>query len=268
MSTCGKRICEELFEQYRKAGITDMEISVDNAEYKNLNFDDIQLWAEKYHVALWSLHLPYFYSEIELSKPAYHKSLEQYEDIIRKAVRVGINNFVVHPSAEPVSDDERAERINRAKESLSLLAEIAKKYHAVIAVENLPRSCLGKNSNEIAELISGNSDLRVCLDTNHLVGEAVADFIRKIGNKIITTHVSDYDLVNEQHWLPGEGKIDWQSTLSALKEVGYDGPWLYEIGFDCPKTLSRSRKLTCEDFVKNSGELFRNEPISFLTINE
>jgi sugar phosphate isomerase/epimerase len=143
--------------------------------------------------------------------------------------------------------------------------EIARRYGAVIAVEDLPRTCLGNTAAEIAELISVHPDLRVCFDTNHLLTEDAADFVRALGDKIITTHVSDYDFLNERHWLPGEGKLDWQSIVNALREVNYSGTWLYELGFDCPKTLIRERELTCEDFSRNAAEIFENRPLTVIS---
>ena len=143
-----------------------------------------------------------------------------------------------------------------AKAHLASLAEIAKQYGAVIAVENLPRTCLGRNSDEMLVLISAHENLRVCFDTNHLLGEDPIAFLDRVGEKVITTHVSDYDFVNERHWLPGEGRLDWQAILGKLREIGYGGVWLYEISFSCPKTILRDRDLTCEDFVRNAEELF------------
>ena len=75
---------------------------------------------------------------------------------------------------------------------MSALAEKAASHGAVIAVENLPRTCLGKNSDEINELISANPKLKVCFDTNHLLKENISDFIKKTGKNIVTVHISDY----------------------------------------------------------------------------
>ena len=88
-------------------------------------------------------------------------------------------------------------------------------------------------------IMKANDKLRVCYDTNHLLGEAPLDFIKKIGPKIITLHVSDYDFINERHWLPGEGDNDWQAVYSALSDVGYNGVWMYEVGLLPPKTIER-----------------------------
>ena len=98
--------------------------------------------------------------------------------------------------------------------------------------------------------------MRVCCDTNHLLSENLPDFIRRIGNKIVTLHVSDYDGIDEKHWLPGEGILDWQEVLTALSEIGYNGPWLYEMGLATPKTITRERNLIYSDFVRNANELF------------
>ena len=100
---------------------------------------------------------------------------------------------------------------------------------AVIAVEDLPRTCLGNTSDDIRKLISVNDKLRVCFDTNHLLEEDNIEFMKKLADKIITLHISDYDFLNERHWLPGEGKLDWAAMFSTLKEIGYNGVWMYEI---------------------------------------
>ncbi len=264
LSTCGKEICEDLFRKYHEAGISAVEISLNSRDCKKLDYQAVKEWSEKFNVELWSFHLPFSpFSEIDLSNTnTCEFTIKYYEELIEKASAVGIKRFIVHPSGEPISDEERPQRMKCAKESLASLAEIARKSKAVIAVEDLPRTCLGRNSDEIMELISVDKDLRVCFDTNHLLSENPVDFIHKLGNKIITTHVSDYDFINERHWLPGEGKLDWQAILSAFKDIGYNGVWLYEIGFSCPKTIIRDRALKCDDFVKNAKELFENKSIT------
>lgn len=264
LSTCGKTICEDLFKQYRENGITAMEITLNPSDYANIDYDALKKWSEEFGIELWSYHLPFSpFSEIDISNVALCKStIEYYEELIKKASGIGIKRFIVHPSGEPVSDEERPQRLKCAKESLAALAEIARRNNAVIAVEDLPRTCLGKNSDEIMELISADRDLMVCFDTNHLLNENPVDFIHKLAGKIITTHISDYDFINERHWLPGEGKLDWPAILSAFKDIGYNGVWLYEIGFACPATIIRNRALTCEDFAKNAKELFENKDIT------
>ena len=89
--------------------------------------------------------------------------------------------------------------------------------------------------------------------------------LKKIGDKIITVHISDYDKVNERHWLPGEGVIDWQGVLNALNEIGYKGIWLYEIDFNLSKTIIRPRELNCYDFIRNANEIFENRELTVIS---
>ena len=183
---------------------------------------------------------------------------------LEKAAYLGCKIAVIHPSREPYPEEERAERIAAAQKVLAELADFAAKMNIQIAVENLPRTCLGRNSSEILELIQADDRLRVCYDTNHLLGEDAESFIKACGSKIITLHVSDYDFLDERHWMPGEGKNDWSKIYSLLREVGYNGPWLYEVGFEGAESILRSRDLSYADFRRNADEIFEGKPLTVL----
>ncbi len=261
LSTCGKINFEELFSKYKNAGMTAAEISPNSEDYMKIDYKELLTIAQKYGIKLWSYHLPYYpFDEVDIAnKNLCKKTVEYFSELIKRASDIGIDKFVVHPSGSPVLENERYEKKETAKESLFELADIAGKNGAAIAVENLTSHCIGRNSDEILELTDVDSRLRVCFDTNHLFGENLSDFIQKIGDRLLTIHVSDYDFAEERHWLPGEGKVDWQEVVSALQGVGFCGIWMYEIGFACPKTISRSRNLACEDFVRNAKEILSGE---------
>ena len=269
LSTNRKLINEDLFEAYKNAGISAMEISTPYKNLSSLDFNELSAWSKKHDVKLWSFHLPFMpFDIIDISSQdntIRRNTIDTCTEYIKKASDIGIKHFVMHPSGEPIESAIREERIKYSKEGLNELAEIAYKEGSVIAVENLPRTCLGKNSTEICELISANDKLRVCFDTNHLLCENSTDFIEKLGEKIVTIHVSDYDFTDERHWLPGEGKIDWQELLNKLHSVGYKGPWLYEVAFICPNTIIRDRDLNCDDFYKNAMELFLGKPFTIIS---
>lgn len=258
LSSCGKTFGEELFKEYKAAGIETMEISYGKKEYENFDFGLAKELSEKYGVELWSFHLPFMpFSEIDISVPALRDSTVLYlKELIKKGADIGIKIFVIHPSGEPIKDSERSLRMKTAKESLKELAEFAAELDAVIAVEDLPRTCLGRDSDEILELTSADDSLKVCFDTNHLLSEPISHFIKAVGDKIITTHVSDYDFEDEKHWMPFEGKIDWKELTDTLGAVNYNGVWLYELGFEAPDSMPRERKLTCADFALNAEKIF------------
>lgn len=258
LSTCGKPFGETLFADYAAAGIKYMEISYSKEKCDVFDFALAKKYAEAYGVELWSFHLPFMpFFEIDISSSLLAKKTVSYlSEMIKKGSQIGIGKFIIHPSGEPIAPFDRTRRMNTAQESLYRLNETAKEGGAVLCVEDLPRTCLGRDSADILELLSVSSDLRVCFDTNHLLKESIPDFIRAVGDKIVTLHVSDYDFRDEKHWLPGEGDIDWQELIAELKAVGYTGPWLYEFGYKAPASMPRPRALTAADFTANRNRLF------------
>ena len=261
VSTCGDLPTEALFAAYREAGITHTEISCSVDVTPTLNFDAIGKLAEAYGVTVHSLHLPFSQAmDVSLNDPAARAGVVAFQsELMKRGAAAGIRMFVIHPSSEPIEDDERVHRMACAKESLAIMAELAESLGVVLAVEDLPRTCLGNCSDEMLELLAAHPALRSCLDTNHLLQENIATYIGRVGNRIVTTHVSDYDFVNERHWLPGEGGQDFLAVLDALGKVDYKGLWMYEIGLKTPGTIIRPRELTCADLVDNAHTLFARE---------
>ena len=245
------------FEDMRSSGIKGIELSFN--DYSGVDFKSVKKIADDCGIALWSLHLPFMpFDKIDISSTDSKMREENIAflcDLISESADIGINRFVIHASGEPVLPPVRSERIKCSKDSLYKLSEFAKKYNAVIAVENLPRTCLGNCCNEINELTSVNDNLLVCFDTNHLLCETADDFVKNLNKKIETVHISDYDFVGEKHWLPGYGKVDWNEITSLLDSKQYVGPWLYEISFS-PKNLPDKTEITFDDIYGNYCDLF------------
>ena len=269
---------EAHFAALTAAGTDAVEMSGAATNYPTIRWKDVIKYAKEHGIELWSFHLPFSPFQMnDISSPDdfvrkttidYHKVL-----IDRAAGLAGIKNFVIHPSGEPNEESARAEHMKYAKESLVILSDYCAQYGARILVENLPRTCLGRSAEDIKELLSADERLRCVFDTNHLLGgRDPIEFIRRIGDKIASLHVSDYDGVDEKHWLPGEGINDWAAIMDALDEIGYAGPILYELGYDRPApttrphafNLERDRELTPEDFVRNHKELEARETLTVI----
>ena len=202
----------------------------------------------------WSFHTPYGpFEENNLAtfdKELLEKTIKLQTNYLNLMYDAGLKIMVIHPSGEPYEDKDRAELLKISADSLSRLADVAEKNGITLAVEDIPRTCIGRDIDEMAYLTQ-DERLRICFDTNHLLTDDNVEFIKKFGKKIITLHVSDYDFVDEKHWLPYEGQNDWVGIVTALEEVGYTGPWMYEIGSGNPKMLTRSRDLTAKDLYDN-----------------
>lgn len=150
--------------------------------------------------------------------------------------------YILHGSWEPISDDVREGRLSQLKKSLG---ELRKYTDVKLCLEDLPRTCLGNTSKEISSILNDVDGIDVCLDSNHFLKEKPEEAVLALGGKIKTTHISDYDFVDERHWLPTEGKIDWIAFIGALEKVGYRGVWNYEVG-----------GASAEELKENAAKLF------------
>ena len=260
ISTCGKKPEPALFQAYAKAGVTAAELSPDSEDYEGLDYRAAKKAADAAGVLLWSFHLQFMpfgqWDPSSLDPEIRAYTAARQAEQIRRAAEIGITKYVLHASAEPIPDAERPERMKRACESVAALADVAASCGGTLCVENLPRTCLGRNSEEIRLLTDAAPGARVCFDTNHLLSQPFADFIADVGERIATVHVSDYDFTDEKHWLPGEGKLDWRALYKALIAVGYSGVWMYELGFSPKRSMPRPRPLTPADFARNAYEIF------------
>ena len=74
----------------------------------------------------------------------------------------------------------------------------------------------------------------ICFDFGHahLAHCDIPAAIRRVGRRLRVTHVHDNDGSGDMHRPVGEGTIDWQSAVRALKEIGYDEELSLELYFD------------------------------------
>ena len=159
------------------------------------------------------------------------------------AVRMGARMVVVHPSSEPIGGDARAARMEQAKHSIKTLAERVSKAGCRMAIELLPRTCLGRTADGLLELLESvdAGTAGICLDTNHLMDRfgSLPEVVRVLGPRLSSLHCSDYDGVDEKHWPPLRGVIDWAAFLAALRAASFSGPFHYEATLDGQTPMER-----------------------------
>jgi sugar phosphate isomerase/epimerase len=163
------------------------------------------------------------------------QGLAAWREAMDMAVEFDAGMVVVHPSAEPIPDAKREARFARSFQMLESLTDDARELGLRFAVELLPRTCLGRSAAELLRLLDGLDPaiFGACLDVNHLMDrpESVPDAVRELGSRLFTLHLSDYDGIDEKHWPPGQGVIDWPAFMQALRDIGYTGPFNYEAKF-------------------------------------
>jgi sugar phosphate isomerase/epimerase len=182
-------------------------------------------------LSFWSVHAPFDGPDLSTLDEAHRRaSVDSAVRALDLASELEVALVVVHASGDPVGDGERRQRLVQLVRSLNELLKRASQRGLLLAAETLPRSCLANRAAELlwlAETVDG--DLRVCYDVNHItLYEDVTDTLRALGPRLATVHISDHDGVNERHWIPGQGLVDWPRFVAGLDEIGYTGCLMHE----------------------------------------
>lgn len=183
----------------------------------------------------WSVHTPFGPSADLSALDGRIEAVSLVLESVDLAASLGAEMVVVHGGAEPIPAELRSRRLRAARESLRSVAERCEILGLRMALEYLPRTCPGNSVAELEYLLSDiNRDVAgICLDLNHAnLRQDLATIILALSGRIITVHVSDNDGVDERHWLPGQGVIEWEAALRALAQAGYRGPFMYEASRD------------------------------------
>ena len=254
----------EKWQEAAEAGITAAEISLGTWGQFNNNPEIFLAEAQtqyklitKAGIKVCSFHLPFQIECFDVAGPDdvnAHRAVEIHKKIIDWVIEKKIGIAVLHGGREPVPAAERNERFNRAKNSIKVLNEYIKNSCLILAVEVLPRTCLGNCAGELLELIDYGKNAKICFDVNHLLLESHKEFISKTANHIITTHFSDYDGIDEKHWIPGAGIINWKELIIMLKNSGYTGNFLFEL----QGTAKSNPKLNRDFNIKELTDSFIN----------
>ncbi|OQA84572.1 MAG: Inosose isomerase [Lentisphaerae bacterium ADurb.Bin242] len=181
-----------------------------------------------------SYHIP-FTKPDDLSDPDETiriRALSRFRALLKEAEFFGSEILILHPSTEPVDQSLRPEHIAQLRKSMAEVEAEIQERKMRLALELLPRQCMGNMVADLRKMLDGFSDtFGCCLDVNHLMGQfrTLPAIVRDLGPKLIALHISDYDGIDERHWLPGMGVIDWKAFLEALRDIGYTGPFNYEV---------------------------------------
>lgn len=258
---------QDEFNAFKKNGIDYIELgsgvfAKKTQAEKEAFVSDLKLKADAAGIKVWSIHLPFSrVSDVStLNEEDRNNMIKDCSDMMSLCSPLQPQKYIIHPSAEPITDAERGQRISNSVASLKILNETAKQHNAQLAIEDLPRTCLGNTSTELLSIVNAvGNGAGICFDSNHMLKEKPEEFAANIGKLIVTLHISDYDGIDERHWLPGTGIINWTNVISELVKSGYKGPFMFEAskrrpsadGVSDPAKLTTAELFTCFQQLKN-----------------
>lgn len=231
-------------EQYKKAGFTAAECCLPTYYHDPIDLGILKPYIKTAYDAIRnsglriaSWHIP-FGRYWDISSPDKNirlPAIEAHLALFQMLEPLDGANLVVHPSFEPIPENERSEHISACQESLKDLSAMAKSCGKRLALENLPRTCLGRTSQEMALLTRDGVLCDICMDTTHLFHEAPEDFLERCGRWVINTHLSDYLIGQDEcHWVPGTGSLRWLAIFERLIALSYAGTYNFEVFHAAP----------------------------------
>ena len=217
--------------------------------------------ADEAGIQIWSIHMP-FGNDGDLSQADenerksvvdYHKSVLKYCRILKPKI------ILFHPSFY-LGLNERGVRMNQMIQSAIELNKEVKKIGAKMVIENMLGYELLRDKNRERPLCRTVDEMMTIMnrlpkniyaavDMNHIKNPE--KLIRALGKRLKSVHVSDGDGKKECHYFPcsGKGENNWIDILSALNEVNYKGPFMYESQYPDVKDLVSCYQTLYEQYI-------------------
>lgn len=164
-------------------------------------------------------------------------------DAIAKAIELSApalpkgTPFIVITGAPPEGNMRKA--LEKTIEALGKLGEVAAKHGMKIAFE--PLNPINVNTDTAVWGLDHGLDLveqvnhpavGICIDSwNIFETPNLNEVIRRCGKRILVVQLSDWKMPRStaDRYTLGQGEIDLGSMMRAIRQTGFDGPWVVEI---------------------------------------
>jgi sugar phosphate isomerase/epimerase len=225
---------------------------------EHLNFHDLRtvhLAAERikdHGMEAYSFHAP-FAPNIDIASSDENQRSASVAEIFKAAEAAAllrVHYFVLHPGPEnpaSVPATEQLPRMQHVVESLNQVARRCRELGIMCVLENkLPHLLFGNTSDILWILDAINTaEVGACLDTGHasLAGD-MHNLVHKLSGHLRMIHAHDNGGLDDNHWPPGGGKIDWEKFLRDLIEVRFRGSFILEMAGndDANMTMENARR--------------------------
>lgn len=187
------------------------------------------------------------YSIASADEDARARAVGEAQAALAIARRIPVGYLVVHvgvpDSQRPVEADNRLDAARRSIESLHASAE---QLGVRLALEVLPNRL--SSAERLVRFIEDELEadgVGICLDFGHahLMGDVV-DAVETVAEHLTTTHVHDNGGRTDDHLVPFEGGLPWNSALMAVQKIGFEGALVFELASSPTprKTLEQAQR--------------------------
>lgn len=165
------------------------------------------------------------------------ETIRNYQENVLLAEENGFRKMLIFPGLVSSQGIDVDEAMRFAARNLGIIADFAEAHGVEILIET-HAGALAKDSQTFLQMRerSGSQNVYANVDPSNyvVVGDDVVQALKRLDSLVHGVHIKDVIRTSEGHYWapPGEGEVDFQSFLTTLKAIGYDG-WLvveYEAG--------------------------------------
>ena len=204
-------------------------------------------WIQSGKICCCSLHLP-FNGGAECPTQSYEAErqicIQRYEHLLRALAPLGMKHVTTHVGSPDVGQS-RLDAIECARKTFQALIPVVQECGVSLNLEICASGAIGGVPEEMELLLEDMPDcIGICFDVNH-AGEhwqEVPQWISRLGKRIRTFHFSDCDGIDQCHWLPGNGILNWKEIMREIQRLDHECPLIYEVitdGFRPPEFENR-----------------------------
>lgn len=201
--------------------------------------------AAKLGVTFTQSHAPFFGNFYIYGKQPTEEFKEMFFEMTRRAIiageMLGVKWMTVHPIDDNIHTEFERDVIKKTNlEFYTPWVELAKKHNVGVAIENMAEFDRAKirryycsDTDDLCDLVDAFADSSVGITWDFGHAKMMIDDqcrqLRKIGKRLKATHVQDNNGSTDSHLIPFVGgNIKWEQIMPCLKEIGYEGDFVYE----------------------------------------
>jgi sugar phosphate isomerase/epimerase len=254
-----KRVHPGLLDAMKRGGAQAVELFAARGHFNYTDKEHIKelsAWFKSEGVELHSMHSPIYMSNdfksggaplniVDMDKPRRIEAMDEIKRAVEVAEYMPFRFLVQHIGKSDEYDDPR--KFEWAMSGIEHLRAFCRQLGVTLLVENTPNDLA--TPEKLKELLKAlhYPDLGVCFDTGHAhMTSSVHQAFGVLEPYIRSTHVHDNKRERDAHLWPGDGTIDWNETMQALRAAPQMPALLMEIegeeGTDVSRKMAEAYK--------------------------
>lgn len=185
------------------------------------NLDEVMAAIRRNGLVISHTHLPFYNYEMEDKEYLAFCNEMMYRAVDATAY-VGATLAVIHPHRDPA----KRTLVDRTVELLTPIRDYARERGVTLCLENM----FTTKPEELVEMVD-RLECAACWDVGHANYGGFDPYASMcvVGKRIQVLHLHDNYGTRDDHNIPYYGTVNWSEVMRALRDIGYEGTFNYEV---------------------------------------